>query len=98
MDIHTRLRQLIAKEQISVSQFEREIGVGKNTIATLLRKESAISHVILEKVNDRFGLFSAYWLLVGRSKDQTMIDCLESIKKEIDATFDDYRQKMGEKN
>mgnify|MGYP001027063275 CR=1 FL=1 len=95
MSIHTRLRQLIAKENISVSQFEREIGVGKNTIATLLRKESSVSHFILEKISERFGLFASYWLLIGRSDDQTMLDCLESIKQEIDKIFKDYRDKLG---
>lgn len=50
MDIFKRLRIIINEQDISISRFEKEIGVGNNTISTILRKESGISQIILEKI------------------------------------------------
>lgn len=50
MDIFKRLRIIINEQDISISRFEKEIGVGNNTICTILRKESGISQIILEKI------------------------------------------------
>ena len=50
MDIFKRLRIIINEQGISISRFEKEIGVGNNTICTILRKESGISQIILEKI------------------------------------------------
>jgi transcriptional regulator with XRE-family HTH domain len=48
--IFKRLRIIINEQDISISRFEKEIGVGNNTICTILRKESGISQIILEKI------------------------------------------------
>ena len=50
MDIFKRLRIIINEQDISISRFEKEIGVGNNTFCTILRKESGISQIILEKI------------------------------------------------
>jgi transcriptional regulator with XRE-family HTH domain len=50
VDIFKRLRIIINEQDISISRFEKEIGVGNNTISTILRKESGISQIILEKI------------------------------------------------
>jgi transcriptional regulator with XRE-family HTH domain len=50
VDIFKRLRIIINEQDISISRFEKEIGVGNNTICTILRKESGISQIILEKI------------------------------------------------
>lgn len=74
MSIHVRLRQLILSENISVTNFEEEIGVGKNTIATILRKQSAISHIILEKIKLRYSDYSLCWLVAGKTENDEMIE------------------------
>ena len=52
MDIFKRLRTIINEQDVSVSRFDKEIGVGNNTIFTILRKESGISQIILEKIKN----------------------------------------------
>jgi hypothetical protein len=52
VDIFKRLRIIINEQDISISRFEKEIGVGNNTICTILRKESGISQIILEKIKN----------------------------------------------
>ena len=52
MDIFKRLRIIINEQDISISRFEKEIGVGNNTICTILSKESGISQIILEKIKN----------------------------------------------
>ena len=60
MDIFKRLRIIINEQDISISRFEKEIGVGNNTICTILRKESGISQIILEKIKLEKELKSFY--------------------------------------
>lgn len=95
MSIHVRLRQLILSENISVSHFEEEIGVGKNTIATILRKQSAISHIILEKIKLRYSDYSLCWLVAGKTENDEMIDCLENLKSKVNDIFDQFESKLN---
>ena len=44
MNIHDRLKKVIDDENISISKFERIIGVGQNSVSTCLRRESSIGH------------------------------------------------------
>lgn len=95
MGIHTRLRQLILKENISVAKFEQEIGVGKNTISAILRMESSISHHILQKIHKRYGGFSVYWLL-GSVKDTNavMLDCIKELKMKTNNVYEEIEVKL----
>ena len=95
MSIHVRLRQLILSENISVTHFEEEIGVGKNTIATILRKQSAISHIILEKIKLRYSDYSLCWLVAGKTENDEMIDCLENLKSKVNDIFDQFESKLN---
>ena len=38
-DIHDRIEHIIDSERLSISAFERLIGVGRNSISTSLRKK-----------------------------------------------------------
>jgi transcriptional regulator with XRE-family HTH domain len=93
MSIHIRLRQLIAAENVSVASFEKEIGVGKNTVATILRKESSISHTLLKKIRKRYSSHSIYWLISGKDENDIMQDCLADLKSDINALFAKYEEK-----
>ena len=49
LDIHNRIEHIIDSERLSISAFERQIGVGRNSISTSLRKKSSISHEVIKK-------------------------------------------------
>ena len=53
-DIHNRIDYIIDSERLSISAFERQIGVGRNSISTSLRKKSSISHEVIKKIHFTF--------------------------------------------
>jgi hypothetical protein len=75
------------EQEISVSKFEKEIGVGNNTISTILRKESGVSHFILEKIKNRYPQYSLCWL-VGGVKDDDCKKVIEQLRLEINDLID----------
>ena len=95
MSIHTRLRQLIMQENISVAQFERQIGVGKRTISYILSNESSISHIILEKIRSRYTEYSLCWLVAGATDNDSMIACLNDLKDKMNTVFESFEKKLG---
>ena len=94
MDIFKRLRIIINEQDVSVSRFEKEIGVGNNTISTILRKESGISHIILEKIKNRYPQYSICWLVAGEENNDNS-KMIQQIKCEINALLD---KKTGTQN
>jgi plasmid maintenance system antidote protein VapI len=54
MNIHERIEHIIAREKLSIAAFERQIGVGRNSLTTFLRKQSAISHEVITKIYAQF--------------------------------------------
>ena len=50
MNIHSRIEYIILQEKLSIAAFERQIGVGRNSLSTSLRKQSAISHEVITKI------------------------------------------------
>ncbi len=87
MDIFKRLRIIINEQDVSVSRFEKEIGVGNNTISTILRKESGISHIILGKIKNRYPQYSICWLVAGEENNDNS-KMIQQIKCEINALLD----------
>lgn len=94
MDIFKRLRIIINEQYVSVSRFEKEIGVGNNTISTILRKESGISHIILGKIKNRYPQYSICWLVAGEENNDNS-KMIQQIKCEINALLD---KKTGTQN
>ena len=94
MDIFKRLRTIINEQDVSVSRFEKEIVVGTNTISTILRKESGISHIILEKIKNRYPQYSICWLVAGEENNDNS-KMIQQIKCEINALLD---KKTGTQN
>lgn len=47
MNIHSRIEHIILQEKLSIAAFERQIGVGRNSLSTSLRKQSAIPHEVI---------------------------------------------------
>jgi len=65
MTIHDRIGHIILKEMLSIAAFERHIGVGRNSLSTSLRKQSAISHEVIIKIFEHFPKYSLDWILFG---------------------------------
>jgi len=94
VDIFKRLRTIINEQDVSVSRFEKEIVVGTNTISTILRKESVISHIILGKIKNRYPQYSICWLVAGEENNDNS-KMIQQIKCEINALLD---KKTGTQN
>ena len=94
MDIFKRLRTIINEQDVYVSRFEKEIVVGTNTISTILRKESGISHIILGKIKNRYPQYSICWLVAGEENNDNS-KMIQQIKCEINALLD---KKTGTQN
>jgi transcriptional regulator with XRE-family HTH domain len=61
MSINQKIKQLIDKENLSISAFEKKIGAGNNSIGTLLNKNSNISGVVLSKILEAYPNLSLDW-------------------------------------
>jgi len=69
LDIHNRIEHIIDSERLSISAFERKIGVGRNSISTSLRKKSSISHEIIKKIHVHFPNYSLDWIIFGNENE-----------------------------
>ena len=65
LDKHNRIEHIIDSERLSISAFERKIGVGRNSISTSLRKKSSISHEVIKKIHVHFPNYSLDWIIFG---------------------------------
>lgn len=72
MNIHDRLKKVIDDENISISKFERIIGVGQNSVSTCLRRESSIGHNVLQGICKYFPNHSIEWILTGKESNNKM--------------------------
>tara|TARA_Y200000002_G_C22661995_1_gene656181 strand:+ start:922 stop:1203 length:282 start_codon:yes stop_codon:yes gene_type:complete len=72
MNIHDRLKKVIDDENISISKFERIIGVVQNSVSTCLRRESSIVHNVLQGICKYFPNDSIEWILTGKESNNKM--------------------------
>ena len=72
MSIHDRIEHIILREKLSIAAFERLIGVGRNSLSTSLRKESAISHEVIIKIIEHFPRYSLDWILFGNKEPEDL--------------------------
>ena len=68
-DIHNGIEYIIDSERLSISAFERQIGVGRNSISTSLRKKSSISHEVIKKIHIHFPNYSVDWIIFGNDNE-----------------------------
>ena len=86
MDIHDRLRSMIEDEGMSISKFERIVEVGQNTVSTCRRRESTISHTVLQGICKHFPNQSIEWILTGKeSNNEKVKKNIERLMKQIEA-------------
>lgn len=90
MGIHDRLRKILKDESLSISEFERIIRVGQNSVSTCLRRHSNVNHHVLQGIKEHFPHHSLDWLITGKKDDNdnneivaSLLSKLTEIKKEI---------------
>ncbi|MEK9530981.1 MAG: hypothetical protein VWZ86_05895 [Flavobacteriaceae bacterium] len=88
MEIHDRLRQILKLEGLSISEFERTIGVGQNSVSTCLRRQSTIGHNVMTGIKEHFPHHSIDWLITGKKENNkeiisSLLAKLDEIEKEI---------------
>ena len=95
MNIHNRIEYIILQEKLSIAAFERQIGVGRNSLSTSLRKQSAISHEVITKIFEHFPRYSIDWILFGNKKPEDIE--IEKLSTEIINIIKRWRQ-QSDKN
>jgi plasmid maintenance system antidote protein VapI len=81
MNIHDRIEHIILQEKLSIAAFERQIGVGRNSLSTSLRKQSVISHEVIIKIFEHFPRYSLDWMFFGNKKPEDIE--IEKLSAEI---------------
>lgn len=84
--ISIRIKELIDLKKMNISSFEKKIGVGNNSIGTIINRNSNVSGAILSKILNSFEDVSGDYLLTGRGnlmRDSIELnnDCKEEIEK-----------------
>ena len=92
MNIHNRIEYIIFQEKLSIAAFERQIGVGRNSLSTSLRKQSAISHEVITKIFEHFPRNSIDWILFG-NKELEDIE-IEKLSAEIVSIIKRWRDQI----
>ncbi len=95
MNIHSRVEYIILQEKLSIAAFERQIGVGRNSLSTSLRKQSAISHEVITKIFEHFPRYSLDWILFGNKNTEDIE--IEKLSAEIVSIIKQWRD-LGAKN
>ena len=80
--IHDRIMHIIRAERMSISKFEREIGIGRNAISASLKHNSAIPHTTIESICIKFPKYTPTWLILGKKTTKEMI--LKSVIKALE--------------
>lgn len=70
---------IIKNENISVAAFERKIGVGRNSLSSVLRNKSSISHILLAQISKHYPQYSIDWIVY--EKDSPHIRSIELLLK-----------------
>ena len=64
--IHDRLLTVIKNENLSIAAFKRKIDVGRNSISTAIRNNSAEGHQVLFNISKEFPKYSLDWIVCGK--------------------------------
>jgi hypothetical protein len=73
---------IIEKEDISIAAFERNIGVGRNSISSAIRNQSSIGHEVLSKICKHYPQYNIDWIVNGKDSDYIRgIEMLVKMKK-----------------
>lgn len=67
-NIPLRIKELINVKNYTVASFEKEIGVGNNSIGISIRRNSNVSGEIIYKILTKFPDVNAQWLVTGKGE------------------------------
>jgi transcriptional regulator with XRE-family HTH domain len=95
--IALRIKQLIDEKKLNISSFERKIGVGNNSIGTIINKNSNVSGAILSKILNSYNDVNANWLITGKGEMLTSYQSNEEIDK-VEEPKTNYLTKEKEVN
>ena len=95
MNIYDRIEYIILQEKLSIAAFERQIGVGQNSLSTSLRKQSVISHEVIIKIFEHFPRYSLDWIFFGNKKPEDIE--IEKLSAEIISIIKRWRD-LSNKN
>ena len=95
MNIHDRIEHIILQEKLSIAAFERQIGVGRNSLSTSLRKQSVISHEVIIKIFEHFPRYFLDWMFFGNKKPEDIE--IEKLSAEIISSIKRWRD-LSDKN
>ena len=95
MNIYDRIEYIILQEKLSIAAFERQIGVGRNSLSTSLRKQSVISHEVIIKIFEHFPRYSLDWIFFGNKKPEDIE--IEKLSTEIIGIIKRWRD-LSDKN
>jgi hypothetical protein len=65
MNIYDRISLILNNENLTLSEFDRKIGVKVGYTSQVLKKKSRIPHTIIIKICNNFPQYSCEWLLFG---------------------------------
>jgi len=91
--IHERILHIATTEGISISQMERDIKVGGNSLSTSLRRKSAIPHYVIQSIALRYPKFSLSWLVLGTEESPKelklnhLLSAVEDIKRGLKQVY-----------
>ena len=72
-------------KKISISKFERTIGVGQNSVSSCLRRESSVSHEVLLGVKVNFSEHSLDWIITGKkSENEELVTLIKNNLRELE--------------
>src|SRR5690554_682586 len=67
-NIPLRIKELINVKNYTIASFEKEIGVGNNSIGISIRRNSNVSGEIIYKILIKFPDVNAQWLVTGQGE------------------------------
>lgn len=91
-----RVRLIIKSEELSVSSFEKKIGLSNNSIQQALKRSTNLKDETLNNILNSFPDISAEWLLTGKGSmrkskmNANRAHISEFISEEIIEIFDEY--------
>lgn len=83
MNIHDRIRKILSEENLSISEFERNLGVGQNSISTCLRRTSSIGHNVLVAIKQNYPRYSFDWLLTGDDNQSDTKEIISNLLEKL---------------
>lgn len=91
MSISKRISNLITEKKMSISAFEKKIGVGNAVVVSIIRRDSNVSGDVLSKILNIFPELDANWLITGKGNMYKNDGNVFEMSKEIEELRNDIK-------